>query len=265
MFSFSELKRFQPSTLHLQPLSLWLRSLLFAGGLLLSGTVAATLIVALLLIPNCRRYQYPLSQRWCRFSMWWLRLTCEIDYQVTGSEHLPAAAEPTIIMAKHQSTWETLFLHQYLPPLAWVAKRELLWIPFFGWAFATLNPIVINRSAKGSSMKQILRSGRERLQQGQWVLIFPEGTRLTPGERRKYGNGGAILAMHSNCRIVPVALNSGEFWPRGGFIKRPGTVQVVFGAPLFPEDRSVAELTREVETWIEEKMLHLAKSAPHAE
>ena len=154
MFSFSELKRFQPSTLHLQPLSLWLRSLLFAGGLLLSGTVASTLIVALLLIPNCRRYQYPLSQRWCRFSMWWLRLTCEIDYQVTGSEHLPAAAEPTIIMAKHQSTWETFALPCIFPQqFSWVMKRELLKIPFFGWGLRLIRPIAIDRSAGKAAIK----------------------------------------------------------------------------------------------------------------
>lgn len=256
---FSALNRLQPFSLNL-----WLRSLLFSIGMLLSGMIASTLIV-LLFLPSCYHYRYRMSQLWCRFSLWWLRRTCHIDYQVSGSLHLPAAQQPTIIMAKHQSTWETLFLHQYLPPVAWVIKRELLWLPFFGWALGLLRPIAINRSAKGSSMKQILRSGVERLQRGQWVLIFPEGTRLAPGERRRYGNGGATLATHSGCAIVPVALNAGEFWPRGGFIKRPGTVQVVFGAPLLPADRSVAELTQEVETWIEGTMLDLAKRAQHAE
>ena len=257
MFSFSELKRFQPSTLHLQPLSLWLRSLLFAGGLLLSGTVASTLIVALLLIPNCRRYQYPLSQRWCRFSMWWLRLTCEIDYQVTGSEHLPAAAEPTIIMAKHQSTWETLFLHQYLPPLAWVIKRELLWLPFFGWALALLRPIAINRQSGASAVKQVIRQGIAHLRQGQWVLIFPEGTRMAPGVRKRYGMGGAVLATHAGCPILPVAHNAGEFWPRGVFLKRPGVIDVAFGPLIASAGRSPQELSRQVEEWIEGAMTRL--------
>lgn len=251
---FTALENLQPCSLNL-----WLRSLLFSIGMLLSTGIVASLVVLVFFLPF--RHRYRVSQLWCRFNLWWLRITCRIDYQVSGSEHIPPPHPPIIVMAKHQSTWETMFFHQHLPPIAWVTKRELLWLPFFGWALGLLRPIAINRSAKGSSMKQILRAGVERLRQGQWVLIFPEGTRLAPGTRQRYGSGGATLAAHSACAILPVALNAGEFWPRRGFIKRPGTIQVVFGAPIIPSERSAQELTREVETWIEGAMLRIAQDS----
>jgi len=162
-----------------------------------------------------------------------------------------------IVMAKHQSTWETLFFHQYLPPVAWVIKRELLWLPLFGWALALLRPIAINRQEGASAVKQVIRQGVEHLRQGQWVLIFPEGTRIAPGARKRYGLGGAVLAAHSGCPILPVALNAGEFWPRGGFLKRPGTIQVVFGPLIESAGRSPQEVSRQVEDWIESTMARI--------
>lgn len=164
-------------------------------------------------------------------------------------------------MAKHQSTWETIFLHQYLPPVAWVIKRELLWLPFFGWGLALLRPIAINRRAGASAVKQVIRQGVEHLRQGQWVLIFPEGTRVAPGIRKRYGMGGAVLAEHSGHPILPVALNAGEFWPRGCFLKRPGTVQVAFGPLINSEGRSAQELNQQVEHWIETTMQEISAMA----
>ncbi len=233
------------------------RSLLFSAGFLLSGLLASLLIL-ILPLPFHRRYR--LSQSWTRFNIWWLRVTCRIDYRVSGAEHIPS--HPVIVMAKHQSTWETLFLHQYLPPVAWVLKRELLWVPFFGWALALLRPIAIDRQAGASAVKQVIRQGIEHLRRGQWVLIFPEGTRVAPGARKRYGTGGAVLAAHSGCPILPVAHNAGDCWPRGAFLKRPGTVRVVFGPLISSADRSPQELNRAVEDWIEGTMARLGADSP---
>ena len=231
-----------------------LRSLLFSLGMLVSIGICAPLVVLGFPLPFVRRYR--LSQYWTRFNIWWLRVTCRIDYRLSGIEHIPN--RPVVVMAKHQSTWETLFLHQYLPPVAWVIKRELLWLPFFGWAMALLRPIAINRQVGTSAVKQVIRQGVEHLRGGQWVLIFPEGTRTPPGVRKRYGLGGAVLATRSGCPILPVALNAGEFWPRKGFIKRPGTIQVVFGPLLDSDGRSPQELNQQVEDWIEGTMARIS-------
>lgn len=230
------------------------RSLLFSFGMIASIGICAPLVVAGFFLPFVQRYR--ISQLWTRFNVWWLRVTCRIDYRLSGVEHVPD--RPVIVMAKHQSTWETLFLHQYLPPVAWVIKRELLWLPLFGWALALLRPIAINRRAGTSAVKQVIRKGVEHLRQGQWVLIFPEGTRTPPGTRKRYGLGGAVLAAHSGHPILPVALNAGEFWPRGGFFKRPGTVHVVFGPLIESAGRSPQELNRQVEDWIESTVARIS-------
>ena len=245
------------ATVQLPTPNLLLRSLLFSIGMIASTGIVALLVVFSFFLPFTRRYR--LSQLWSRFNLWWLLVTCRIDYQLSGVEHVADSfGQPIIVMAKHQSTWETIFLNYYLPPMAWVIKRELLWLPFFGWAMALLRPIAINRRAGASSVKQVIRQGVEHLRQGQWVLIFPQGTRVAPGVRQRYGMGGAVLAAHSGCPILPVALNAGEFWPRGGFIKRPGTIQVVFGPLLESSGRSPQELTRQVEEWIENTMTRIS-------
>lgn len=245
------------ATVQLSTPNLLLRSLLFSIGMIASTGMVALLVVFSFFLPFTERYR--LSQLWSRFNIWWLRVTCRIDYQLSGIEHVPdQPGRSVIVMAKHQSTWETMFLQQYLPPMAWVIKRELLWLPFFGWAMALLRPIAINRRAGASSVKQVIRQGVEHLRQGQWVLIFPEGTRVAPGVRQRYGMGGAVLAAHSGCPILPVALNAGEFWPRGGFVKRPGTIQVMFGPLLDSNGRSPQELTRQVEEWIENAMIRIS-------
>lgn len=246
----------QPAT----PLLL-LRSLLFSLGMLLSTGIVSSLVVCVFFLPFQQRYR--VSRLWSRFNLWWLRVTCNIDYQIQGIEHIPSATQPVVVIAKHQSTWETIFLHAYLPPIAWVVKRELLWLPFFGWALWLLRPIAINRQAGASSVKHIIRQGKQYLGQGQWVLIFPEGTRVAPGVHQRYGSGGAVLAAQSGCPILPVALNAGEFWPRRGFIKRPGTIHVVFGA-LLHSDRNMSAhaLNREVEDWIEGCMTEISAMRP---
>ncbi len=214
-------------------------------------------LVVLMTLPLPFQQRYRVAQWWTRFNIAWLKLTCRIDYKIEGEENLPN--HPVIVLAKHQSAWETLFLQQYLPPLAWVVKRELLWIPFFGWAFALLRPIAIDRKSTSSSLKQIMNEGIERLRQGQWVLLFPEGTRTAPGERRRYLSGGAKLAASSGFAVLPIAHNSGEYWPRRGFIKRPGTIRLVIGPIIESAGCSAQEINEQVETWIENTMVEIGK------
>lgn len=235
-------------------LILLLRSLLFSAGMLATTGVVALLVMLCFPLPLTQRYR--ISQWWSRFNVWWLWITCRIDYQVSGVEHIPQY--PVVVMAKHQSTWETMFLHQRLPPVAWVLKRELLWLPFFGWALELLCPIAINRRAGTSAVKQVIRQGTAHLRQGQWVVIFPEGTRTAPGTHQRYGMGGAVLAVQSGCPVLPVAHNAGEYWPRRGFLKHPGTIQVVFGPLLDSSGSSPQALGRRVEDWIETTMTRIS-------
>jgi 1-acyl-sn-glycerol-3-phosphate acyltransferase len=241
----------QPLTL---TVGLFARSLLFFAGMALSTLIWASLVI--LASPLRFEHRYRIAQQWSRFNIWWLNKTCHITYRIDGLEHLPKG--PVVVIAKHQSAWETLFLQQLLPPLAWVVKRELLWIPFFGWALALLNPISINREASGMAVKQVLRQGKECLNKGRWVLIFPEGTRTVPGTRTRYNVGGAMLAAHSGYPILPIAHNAGEFWPRHRFVKRPGIVQVVFGPLIESQGRHPRELNALVEDWIEATMQRIS-------
>lgn len=229
---------------------LGLRASAFYLGLGLSTAVVAPLL--LLAYPLGFRRRYALSKCWTGFNIWWLRLTCGVNYQIRGMEHLPDQA--VIVFAKHQSTWETLFLHWRLPPLAWVLKRELLWLPLFGWGLAVLEPIAINRKATVAAVAQILTQGEQYLKSGRWVLIFPEGTRCAPGQRRRYKSGGARLAAHSGYPVLPIAHNAGEFWRRRSFIKYPGTIEVVIG-PLIPtKDLTAPQVNERAERWIEQTM-----------
>jgi 1-acyl-sn-glycerol-3-phosphate acyltransferase len=174
-----------------------------------------------------------------------------IRCRVEGRENLPA--RPAVILSKHQSAWETLAFQQIFPPQVHVLKRELLWIPFFGWGLALMSPIAIDRARGVAALRSIARRGRERLQQGFWVVVFPEGTRVAPGERRAYQLGGAWLAAASGVPIVPVAHNAGRVWPRNAFVKRPGTVTVRIGPPIDSANRDPKLLNALAETWIEEQ------------
>lgn len=231
-----------------------LRSLLFSLGMTLSTLVFAPL--SLLTFPLPLRYRYAFITQWCRFNLWWLAITCNLRYIVEGRENIPNT--PAIVLSKHQSAWETLALSLIFPTQVWLLKRELLWVPFFGWGLAMLKPIAINRKEGKKAMQQLLEQGEQRLKDGLWVVIFPEGTRVAPGEKRRYAPGGAVLARHSGRLIVPVAHNAGEFWPRRGFIKRPGTIRLVIGSPINPQGHRASEINAAVETWIENKVLEIS-------
>ncbi|WP_338113759.1 lysophospholipid acyltransferase family protein [Thiococcus pfennigii] len=191
-----------------------------------------------------------LGQSWAQANLWGQRRICGLDYRTQGLERLPE--RNCIVLAKHQSAWETIALRGILPPQqTWVLKRELLWIPFFGWALAPYRPIAIDRGAGRAALRQLMERGAHWLAKGRWVILFPEGTRVAPGERHRYGSGGAMLAERTGVPIVPIAHNAGVFWPRRSINKHPGTIDVVIGEPIATAGRSAQEINQEVEAWIE--------------
>lgn len=203
------------------------------------------------------RIRYAVATRWARLNLWCLATICKLRYHVTGRENIPR--ETAIIFSKHQSTWETLALQKIFPPQVWVMKRELLWVPFFGWALAMLGSIAIDRKAGRRAIEQLIAQGRQRLEDGRWVVVFPEGTRIAPGQKGRYRIGGAVLAEQSGHPIVPVAHNAGQFWPRRGFIKHPGVIQVVIGTPIQSQGRTAADILKEAEDWIEGTMAMISQ------
>ena len=228
-------------------------SALFNALMWLSVLLYAPLM--LLTFPLPFRSRYYLISRWAAFQIWVLRVLCGVQYEIRGREHLPPG--PAIVMAKHQSTWETFTLPLVFPPQTWVVKRELMWVPLFGWALALLKPIAIDRGSKREAIRQVIVQGCERLKAGIWVTVFPEGTRVPPGKRRRWGSGGAALAAHTGYPVVPVAHNAGHYWPRRGFIKRRGTIQLVIGPTIDAHGRSSEEILRRAEEWVTRTMEQL--------
>ena len=204
-------------------------------------------------LPPLSRYR--ITSGWAHLMLLLLRVICGIQYRVIGTEHIPKT--PSIILSKHQSAWETLAFQQIFPPQVWVLKKELLRVPFFGWGLAMNSPIAIDRSSGKAALKQIVEQGKDRLKQGFWIVIFPEGTRIAPGQKGKYHIGGAWLATHTGVPVVPVAHNAGEFWGRNAFIKNPGTITVSIGAPIDPAGIETGDLNAKVEAWIEAEMIHI--------
>ena len=176
-----------------------IRSSVFLLGMVLSTLIAVPITFILLALPFPMRFR--LVSNWARFNLWWLHTTCNITPEIEGLKNI--IDQPAIIMCKHQSTWETLVIQLLFPPQVWILKRELLWIPIYGWGLATMRPIAIDRSLGVRSLRQIVRQGVERLNSGLWVVVFPEGTRIAPGERQKYHPGGGMLAEKSGCPVIP--------------------------------------------------------------
>jgi 1-acyl-sn-glycerol-3-phosphate acyltransferase len=225
------------------------RSTLFALALCLVTPPYA--LFALLTFPLPRMTRYRLISGWSRLVIRLARWILGIEWRVEGRENLPA--RPAVILSKHQSAWETMAFQLIFPPQVLVLKRELLWIPFFGWGLALMSPIAINRSRGMRALRTIARRGRERLAQGFWVVVFPEGTRVAPGSQREYHPGGAWLASASGAPVVPVAHNAGLLWPRNAFLKRPGTVTVRIGPPIDATNRDPKTINELARTWIEEQ------------
>ena len=231
------------------------RSALFALALLVVTPPYALLALATFPLPRMARYR--IISGWSRLVVLLARAILGIRWRVEGSEHLPT--RPSIILAKHQSAWETLAFQLIFPPQVMVLKRELLWIPFFGWGLAMTSPIAINRSSGREALKQLVAQGRDRLRQGFWVVVFPEGTRVAPGEKGKYHLGGAWLTTHTQSLAVPVAHNAGEFWGKNSFLKKPGIIDVRIGPPINGTGMKPEELNRRVEAWIEQQMPQLGQ------
>ncbi len=202
---------------------------------------------------------YALARSWGLQIVRLAKLICGIDYNILGMENLPST--PSIVMAKHQSAWETVSLLAFMPRASWIIKRELVYVPFVGWALASLKSIAIDRKSGKNARDQILEQGREYLAAGQWVIIFPEGTRVAPGQKGRYGIGGAWLASQTDVPIVPIAHNAGELWRRNAFIKRPGTVTMSIGPVIETKDKTSLEIIRQVEAWIENEMARLPPTA----
>ena len=230
-----------------------IRALLF----LLFQTIVTPFYAAamLLLFWIPRVPMYRMAASWCRTNLWGARVICGIRHRAVGAENIPST--PHIVMSKHSSTWETLALTLFFPPLAYVAKKELLSIPFFGWAFTLASPITIDRQAGHDAMTQLVTQGRERLRQGFWIVVYPEGTRIRAGTRAHYMSGGARLAIALGIPIVPVAHNAGYLWPKGVLGKRAGTVTVSIGPPIRPVGDDMQRLIGEVESWIENEVARL--------
>lgn len=232
-------------------ITLFLRSLLFMFLMVVATLIWAPLCFLCAPLPYNKRYFW--TSRWNMFVIWAAKAVCGIRYQVKGYENLPDA--PVILLSKHQSAWETIFYLYFMPrPLVYVFKKELIYIPFFGWALGLLRMIPINRSKGRDAFAQVVTQGRKRLTGGQWIIMFPEGTRIPVGEKGKYKGGGARLAIETNTPVVPIAMNSGECWPKNSFIKKPGMITVSIGKPISPEGLNATELMQQVENWIESEM-----------
>lgn len=203
------------------------------------------------------RFRHTLIRNYMHVYFYVLKKVCRLDYRVEGLENIPNGRNG-IIMCKHSSTWETFFLPQYFHTPAPLAKRELAWIPFFGWGLALSDPIFINRNDKKSAMQQIIDKGKKCLQQGRSIMVFPEGTRVPFGQSGHYKMGGARLAAATGYPIIPVAHNAGWFWPKRKFIKKPGTITVVIGPLIESKDQKPEELLKLTRDWIENTMTRIS-------
>ena len=233
-----------------------LRSLLFTAALLVITPPYALLALATFPLPPLVRYR--VISGWSRTALFLARRLLGIDWKVEGHENLPAC--PAVILSKHQSAWETIAFQHIFPPQVYILKRELLWIPFFGWGLALMSPIAIDRSRGFAALRNIARRGRERLEQGFWVVIFPEGTRVAPGQHRPYHPGVAALYGHLDLPVVPVALNSGLFWGRRAFNKKPGRITLEF-LPAIEPGLARRAFMSELETHLEGACRRLAEEA----
>jgi 1-acyl-sn-glycerol-3-phosphate acyltransferase len=232
-------------------------SLLFTAFLFLWTFLHACVLVTVgVLMPFPRRFG--VARAYARGVLRVLKWSCGLDYRVEGAP-LPAGCH--VVLWKHSSSWETIAMMVLFPRQVWVLKRELLWIPVVGLAVKLLHAIAIDRTAGHSAVAQVIEQGKERLDEGDWVMIFPEGTRMAPGETRRYGVSGTLLASEAGKLIVPVAHNAGFFWPRRGLVKKPGIVRVVIGPPVAPAGREVRVINEEIQAWIEATVRTLEPSA----
>jgi 1-acyl-sn-glycerol-3-phosphate acyltransferase len=226
-----------------------LRSFIFYIGYISSGVVAS--LIACIVGPFIGLdKRLKLFAIWPRFANWFLNFTCDIEVEVIGRENLPN--EPCVIVSNHQGQWETFSMQYFFHPLCTLLKKELLYIPFWGWAMKMLNPIAINRDKPKEAILQTLEEGSNRLKEGMYVLLFPEGTRVKAGRVGNYARSSFELAKRNNVKILPLCHNSGDCWPAHKFIKHPGRIKLIIGEPFFVEDSKRS--ANEVKEWVEKKL-----------
>lgn len=237
-----------------------LRSALFL--LFQAVTVVPYGILCLLMAPLPLHVRYRVTTGWPRLVLWAARVICGIRWQVKGWENLPNG--PAVLLSKHQSTWETFFYISYMPKeLCFVFKRELLWVPFFGWGIGLLKMIHIDRSQGRDAFESVVQQGQRKLDEGRWIIMFPEGTRIPRGRRGKYKSGGSRLAIRTAAPVIPMAVNSAACWPKRPWIKRPGFITVSIGPPIASDGLSPEQLSTAVEHWIEAEMRRIDPDAYH--
>ena len=233
-----------------------LRSLLYLSVQVASALVFCPFALLCATLPSLPRAR--LIGAWAKFNIWTLRCICGVTCEVHGLENLPA--RPAVLLSNHQSAWETLFFQSLFPPLSYILKWQLLWIPFFGWGLAANRPVAINRAKKMRALDQLVTQGAVRLREGRWLAIFPEGTRRRPGRPGKFQAGGALLAVRCGAPVVPVAHNAGLFWPKNSFRKYPGVIQMRIGKTISSEGRKPHEVNAQAEAWIRETLRALPQS-----
>jgi len=225
----------------------YIRSTLYLAFMWLTIPFASFLF--LLAFPVPYKYRSKLISSWSKITLHVLSFLCGLKFEISGQENIPET--PCIIFCKHQSTWETMALQLLFIPQVWILKRELLWVPFFGWTLASMKSIAIDRSSGKKALRQIVEQGTRRLKEGNWVIIFPEGTRKLPGQKPNYKIGGAMLAKSSGYDVLPIAHNAGEFWPKGQYIKKPGLIKMVIGPVIKSSDLKTKQINQQAEQWIE--------------
>jgi 1-acyl-sn-glycerol-3-phosphate acyltransferase len=231
------------------PPSLMLRLRCSIFAVVVAALTIVWAIISLLTVVLPLRARFYVIGRWNVTVRWLLEVIIGLDYRIEGSQNIPST--PCILFCKHESAWETIILPIHFTPQTWVLKRELLWLPFFGWGLALLAPIAINRSSASNALQQVIDKGGDRLARKMWVIIFPEGTRVAPGTRKRYKRGGASLAAATGTPVLPIAVNSGDFWGRNSFIKYPGTIDLVVGPLIHTEGLNAEQICRKAEQWIE--------------
>jgi 1-acyl-sn-glycerol-3-phosphate acyltransferase len=233
----------------------YIRSLIYFVLFVATTAVFGVIVLVSALLPLSIQQRYVIPRAWGLLLTWLAGAVCGLTYVVEGQENLPK--EPFVSLWKHSSTWDTFAQMFVVPPAAWLLKREVTWIPIVGWAVSTYRPIAINRSAGHSAVNQVVTQGRERLKAGMGVIVYPEGTRVAPGQTRKYGISGALLATETGASAVPIAHNSGYFWRRHSFLKKPGVIRVVIGPPIETKGRTAREVNEQAQQWIEAKVAEI--------
>lgn len=240
--------------LKLKNLSHIFYSLSFVSTMFISSVYLS--IIGTLLFPFSFRVRYRFINFYSVLNLWVLKHLCKIDYRVEGKENIPD--ESCIILCKHQSALETMMVQRIFPPLTFVLKKELLWLPFFGWGLRSIDPIAIDRKSGRKAITEVVKQGIDRLSRGTWVVIFPEGTRSKPGSKLEYKKGGAILASKSEHKVIPVAHTAGEYWPKGFFSRQTGTIVMSIGPAIETKGKKPQEIMKEAECWIETKMSEIS-------